>query len=149
MTDEFDLDRKLPCPVRLPPSTQIGKGCTIRTLLQAIFVSYRADQSFIESADKAQMRPTEGQTPRTDTAVIVSDGADGWGQVVRADFARQLERELATAEARAYEMMQLLQRIRQWDMMDTAADGKYWRREIDKALSPAPVETVPTDKERT
>lgn len=28
----------------------------------------------------------------------------------------------------------LLDRLRKWDHMDTAADGSYWRSEIDKAL---------------
>lgn len=30
----------------------------------------------------------------------------------------------------------LLTRISQWDMLDTAADGQYWKAEIEAALSP-------------
>jgi hypothetical protein len=29
------------------------------------------------------------------------------------------------------EAMRLLRRIRAWDMLDTAADGAFWKREID------------------
>lgn len=29
----------------------------------------------------------------------------------------------------------LLARIRQWDMLDVAADGQYWKNEIDKVLN--------------
>lgn len=31
--------------------------------------------------------------------------------------------------------LDVLERIRQWDMLDVAADGAYWKREIDAALS--------------
>jgi hypothetical protein len=37
-------------------------------------------------------------TPRTDAAVEIPDGYGGQSLVVSADFARQLERELAAAE---------------------------------------------------
>jgi len=39
------------------------------------------------------------------------------------------------AEARADELANLLRRIRQWDHLDSAADGPYWKREIDAALA--------------
>jgi regulator of replication initiation timing len=35
------------------------------------------------------------------------------------------------------ELRVLLQRIYEWDHMDSAADGPYWRSEIDKALGRA------------
>lgn len=35
------------------------------------------------------------------------------------------------------EALKLLQRIRQWDMLDACSDGPYWKREID-ALLPQP-----------
>lgn len=37
-------------------------------------------------------------------------------------------------EDRILELRALLERIREWDHMDTAADGRYWRGEIDAAL---------------
>lgn len=39
---------------------------------------------------------------------------------------------------------ELLKRIREWDHLDTAADGPFWRREIDRVL--AQVEPEPTDR---
>lgn len=30
---------------------------------------------------------------------------------------------------------ELLRRIRQWDHLDTAGDGPFWKREIDKVLN--------------
>ena len=32
-------------------------------------------------------------------------------------------------------LVDLLKRIRAWDMMDTAADGAYWRKAIDAAIA--------------
>lgn len=52
--------------------------------------------------------------------------------------------------------LELLRRIRGWDHLDGAADGPFWKREIDKALAgtaPAPpphawqpIETAPKDR---
>ena len=33
-----------------------------------------------------------------------------------------------------YHLRSLLLRIREWDHLDSAADGAFWKREIDKAL---------------
>lgn len=35
--------------------------------------------------------------------------------------------------------IELLQRLRGWDMLDTCADGAYWKQAIDKALEVARV----------
>lgn len=42
---------------------------------------------------------------------------------VVADLVRQREM-----------LRDLLKRIYDWDMMDVAADGNYWRKEIEEAL---------------
>jgi 3-methyladenine DNA glycosylase AlkD len=67
-------------------------------------------------------------TPRAD-AVAFSEGDSGKrrDEVVRADVARQLERELTIA-------VNLLKRIRQWDMLDATEDGAYWKSEIDMVI---------------
>ena len=44
-----------------------------------------------------------------------------------ADRIEEYCRDAAVAE-------ELLGRIRAWDMLDTAADGPYWKAEIDKVL---------------
>ena len=51
----------------------------------------------------------------------------------------QVSRDLAIVENSFFEadinrLRALLQRIRQWDMLGTAADGAFWKREIDAAL---------------
>ena len=51
----------------------------------------------------------------------------------------QLSRDLAILHTSFFEadikrLRPLLQRIRQWDMLGTAADGEFWKREIDEAL---------------
>lgn len=46
------------------------------------------------------------------------------------DLAAQLE--AASKDAERYR--DLLARIRQWDMLDVADDGRYWKKEIDAAL---------------
>lgn len=42
--------------------------------------------------------------------------------------------DIARLTSRCAEFMALLRRLREWDHMDTAADGSYWRGEIDRAL---------------
>ena len=39
----------------------------------------------------------------------------------------------AACDANRYR--ELLERLRQWDHLDTAGDGPFWKREIDKELS--------------
>lgn len=41
---------------------------------------------------------------------------------------------LAKAKQRVEDAEGLLRRIRQWDVLDTTADGPYWRGEIDAVL---------------
>lgn len=97
----------------------------------------------------------EGRTPRTDA---LDHGFYGYSDYRRAiqstselfTLCRQLERELVDANGKVAYLLRrpvegaaqsatapldLLKRIRQWDMLDTAADGPYWKREIDAALS--------------
>ena len=54
------------------------------------------------------------------------------------DEARRTVREAHEAGARLTAqrdaLLALLGRIRAWDMMDTAADGPHWKREIDAAI---------------
>ena len=42
--------------------------------------------------------------------------------------------EICDMQDKNEEMVELLKRIYQWDMMDFASDGKFWRKEIDKVL---------------
>jgi hypothetical protein len=44
---------------------------------------------------------------------------------------------LAASEVRLAGAWQLLKRIHEWDHMDTAADGSYWRAEIEKLTASA------------
>jgi len=48
--------------------------------------------------------------------------------LVQVETIRQLKDEAAR-------FRELVQRLRQWDMLDVAADGPYWKREIDAALA--------------
>lgn len=44
--------------------------------------------------------------------------------------------QFSTAKtAREIRLENLLKRIAQWDMMDSAADGPYWRKEIAEATA--------------
>jgi hypothetical protein len=47
----------------------------------------------------------------------------------------QANRRARDAEARVRELTALLGRIRQWDHLDGAGDGPFWKREIDAALA--------------
>lgn len=42
------------------------------------------------------------------------------------------------------DLHRFLRQIRAWDMMDSAADGKFWREQIDKLLPAQPTERKPT-----
>lgn len=57
----------------------------------------------------------------------------------RADWwEEKFQKQCAEADRAVSERMQadyLLRRISSWDHMDTAADGAYWRGEIEKVLS--------------
>ena len=46
--------------------------------------------------------------------------------------------EIAALEAKLEAVERLLRRLHEWDMMDVAGDGPYWRREIDAALTGVP-----------
>ena len=46
-----------------------------------------------------------------------------------------LEEYIAKLEADNAALRKLLQRLSEWDHMDTAADGPYWRSEIATALA--------------
>lgn len=50
---------------------------------------------------------------------------------------REVSDRAFKAEAEVEALRALLLRIRAWDMMDTATDGAFWRREIDAALKGA------------
>lgn len=60
------------------------------------------------------------------------------GRAERSETCRAFENRAFEAEGlaidRAVALETLLRRIRRWDHMDTAADGAYWRAEIDRAL---------------
>lgn len=54
------------------------------------------------------------------------------------DVRRAVQAALATNEKRNKRidaLEGLLRRIRQWDMLDAAADGAYWKGEIDKLIA--------------
>ena len=48
---------------------------------------------------------------------------------------RRLHAENERLKAERDELLALLHRIRAWDMMDVAADGPCWKREIDAAIA--------------
>lgn len=58
-------------------------------------------------------------------------------QIVRLDalIDKGLFAELSEARTEAQAMRELLGRIRQWDHLDGAADGPYWKGEIANALA--------------
>lgn len=93
---------------------------------------------------------------------------DGFHATALLDFARKQDQALTALERRAEaaeehlalytkalvqaegELMNaktLLRRISQWDHMDTAGDGAYWRSEIAAILTPLP--QAETDAEAT
>lgn len=49
----------------------------------------------------------------------------------------EYNRDMLAAMRRTNELEYLLSRIRQWDHLDSAGDGPYWKGEIDKALGAA------------
>lgn len=51
------------------------------------------------------------------------------------DMADEAMPALLAAAREAAELRKLLKRIHGWDHMDSAADGPYWRSEIDKATN--------------
>jgi hypothetical protein len=51
-------------------------------------------------------------------------------------YAHKIEEESRQSAFEVERLRALLQRIAEWDHMDSAADGPYWRSEIDKALAP-------------
>lgn len=51
------------------------------------------------------------------------------------DIANEQRARADTAEARVAALEALLRRIEEWDHMDAAADGPYWRKEIRAALA--------------
>ena len=53
---------------------------------------------------------------------------------------------LATARSDNDALLNLLYRIAGWDMMDSSADGKYWRQEIARAIDAAHNSQRTTDK---
>lgn len=44
----FSPEFKLPCDIKLPPVTTIGKGCTLRTLMLALALEGRPERFGIE-----------------------------------------------------------------------------------------------------
>lgn len=51
------------------------------------------------------------------------------------DRFTEMELQLAAAQQRIGDLESALKRIRQWDHLDTAGDGGYWKRMIDVALT--------------
>lgn len=52
-------------------------------------------------------------------------------------YLDDLRARAEAAESRAARYAELLQRLFQWDHMDTAADGPYWKSEIAACLAEA------------
>ena len=51
-----------------------------------------------------------------------------------APYLRDARRQYILDAARYRRLRELLLRIREWDHLDSAADGPFWKHEIDKAL---------------
>jgi len=63
--------------------------------------------------------------------------ADAWQADVQAKWQtlNHLIERLEEAEADNAALREMLRRLSEWDHMDTAADGTYWRSEIAAALA--------------
>lgn len=48
--------------------------------------------------------------------------------------AVDLEQQFASAQAENVRLRDVVARIRQWDYLDTAGDGPYWKKELEAAL---------------
>ena len=55
--------------------------------------------------------------------------------IEECDFAACFQAGLTHARGEAEQMRALLIRISKWDMMDCAADGPFWQREIADAIA--------------
>jgi hypothetical protein len=91
-------------------------------------------------------RPDAGTTTTLyeDMARIAAQGTDGRSLLeLRLTIARALDEiDRLTAErerlvAEVARLRELLTRLREWDHMDAAGDGPFWRSEITRALASA------------
>lgn len=62
---------------------------------------------------------------------IYQTGYCGAASVEHEMAAQETRKANARLIAQAPEMFELLQRIRQWDHLDTVGDGEYWKQQID------------------
>lgn len=66
---------------------------------------------------------------------LEADACDLQPPMDAAAELRRLHAENERLKAERDELLALLHRIRAWDMMDVAADGPCWKREIDAAIA--------------
>lgn len=75
---------------------------------------------------------------RYGSAVVRVDVVKG-GQRVAGVTIRPGSRALSNARliAAAPDLLDLVRRLREWDHLDTAGDGEFWKRELDAAIAKA------------
>lgn len=79
------------------------------------------------------LAPQYGYVTRADTKVFDPDSPNG---KLMIEVCRQMLAHAETQHAeRVKALVELLQRIYQWDGMDAMSDGQYWRAEIDRVTS--------------
>jgi hypothetical protein len=89
-----------------------------------------AEELYAFHAAKKEMPSVGGQMLGLERYRIVASG-EAFSQI--RDAAAKLFRLHADNER----LRGLLLRIRAWDHLDGAADGSFWKREIDAAMEPA------------
>lgn len=88
-------------------------------------VGWRCDSGCLHHV---RQPPAEWPQPDSFAPVYVQSATwenDGWKAVASDMSAIEVERA---------RLRDLVQRFSQWDMLDTAADGPYWKREIAAVL---------------
>jgi hypothetical protein len=139
------LGSRLAAPLRLR-GVPIG-GCPVRPPEEIAARCDREAEAFEIAAATAPTLASEHAHARI--ARTFREAAEALRTADREIAALQDERELRREAADAAEraeadrdallaVARVLRRLRQWDHLDTAGDGLYWKREIDAALAALP-----------
>ncbi len=65
----------------------------------------------------------------------LAQAAISWADYESGELVLDVLPKLKAAEASAATFRVLVERLRQWDVLDTTADGPYWKGVIDAALA--------------